>query len=240
MAEKHTVEAGDSYWDIAKKKWGGDDATINENRKRLQALNGGKALNPGDTLVLDDKPDAPVSNSKPDPKGIKPSTKPSISMTGPDGARKPMLPPRGKSTSGQGGERFAPKPAPKPGKALPPGLITPNKAAPSGVARPSAGAVQAQADKKAAARKTALAAAMSPDNTRKPMGGAPSMKSPMAPRRDSAPVASNADSRRAPVSKPTLKAPVTPRRDSVPTGKGIFSAPRGNSGSMTIQPGKKR
>jgi nucleoid-associated protein YgaU len=79
MAEKHTIEAGDSYWDIAKKKYGGDDATINENRKRLQALNGGKALNPGDTIVLDDKPDAPTSSSKPDPKGISPKTAPAPS-----------------------------------------------------------------------------------------------------------------------------------------------------------------
>lgn len=62
MANKYEIKSGDSYWDIAKQLYGGDDATINENRKRLQALNEGKALFAGDTLVLDDAPEPPRAN----------------------------------------------------------------------------------------------------------------------------------------------------------------------------------
>lgn len=66
MAKTYTVEKGDSYWDIAASIWGGDDAQINENRKRLQELNGGKRLYAGDTLIVDedssasDDPDEPA------------------------------------------------------------------------------------------------------------------------------------------------------------------------------------
>lgn len=177
MAEKHTVEAGDSYWDIAKKKWGGDDATINENRKRLQALNGGKALYAGDTLILDDKPDAPVSNSKPEPKGIAPKTKPEPSK-------------------GKGGlpEGIFKTPEPTRLKGMPPTPKQENDAV----------------NAKVAARKAALQAASSPDNSRKPNAG-----------------------------RPTLKPAPAPRRDSVITGKGIFSLPKSTSGSMTMPEKKK-
>lgn len=177
MAEKHTVESGDSYWDIAKKKWGGDDATVNENRKRLQALNGGKALNPGDTLVLDDKPDGPVSNSKPDPKGTTPKTAPA--------------PSKGKSGLPEG---IFKKPEPTKLKGM----------------APSPKEENAKVNAQVAARKAALNAAASPDNSRKPIAG-----------------------------KPTLKSPSAPRRDSVVTGKGIFSLPKSSTGSITMPEKKK-
>ena len=180
MAKKHTIQEGDSYWDIAAKTWGGDTATINENRKKLQALNGGKALFAGDTLVLDDAPDGPVSNSKPDPKGTTPKTKPEPSK-------------------GKGG--------------LPEGIFkTPEPIKLGGMRdskRPNAkenDAIKSKVD----ARKTALAAASSPDNSRKPVAG-----------------------------KPTLKSPSVPRRDSVVTGKGIFSLPKSSTGSITMPEKKK-
>lgn len=228
MAEKHTIESGDSYWDIAKKKWGGDDNTINENRKRLQELNGGKALYAGDTIKLDDTPDGPVSSSKPEPKGIAPKTGVKPGANGPDGKRKPMLPP--KSTSGQGGDRFKPKPTPKktgPGIKPPTGLFKtppeiplkgmPSKStqgqggdrfAPSPKKQTSAPSTPSRKEDEAkiAARKAALNAASSPDNSRKPVAG-----------------------------KPTLKAPVSPRRDSAVSGKGMFSLPKSSSGSFNIE-----
>lgn len=155
MAKKHTIEDGDSYWDIAAKTWGGDTATINENRKKLQELNGGKALFAGDTLVLDNTPDGPVSNSKPEPKGIAPKTKPEPSKGKgglPEGIFKKPEPIK------LGGMRISPRPS-----------------------KDESAKVNAQV----AARKNALAAASSPDNIRKPMPGKPTLKSPSAPRRDS-------------------------------------------------------
>lgn len=157
MAKKHTVEEGDSYWDIAAKTWGGDTATINENRKKLQELNGGKALFAGDTLVLDNTPDGPVSNSKPEPKGIAPKTKPEPSKGKgglPEGIFKKPEPTK------LGGMRISPRPSRD---------------------------ESAKVDSQIAARKNALAAASSPDNIRKPMPGKPTLKAPMTPRRDSIP-----------------------------------------------------
>jgi hypothetical protein len=53
MAKEYTIDSGDSYWEIAEKTYGGDLATINANRKRLQELNGNKRLYAGDKIVLD-------------------------------------------------------------------------------------------------------------------------------------------------------------------------------------------
>ena len=234
MAKKHTIEEGDSYWDIAAKTWGGDANTINENRKRLQELNGGKALFAGDSLVLDDTPDGPVSNSKPEPKGIAPKTSAKPGVNGPDGARKPILPPR--STSGQGGERFAPKPGPAAPKKTGPGIKPPAgifktpapvqlKGAPSLSTQGQGG--ERFAPKPAAPAKPSLTTSADARRTALANAAKPS---------------SNADSRRAPVGgNASLKSPVSPRRDSVPTGgKAIFSAPKSGSGSFSVTPGKKK
>ena len=51
-AETITVQKGDSYWAIAERVWGGSDAQINDNMKRLQALNGNKRLYAGNSVVL--------------------------------------------------------------------------------------------------------------------------------------------------------------------------------------------
>lgn len=71
MAKSYEIKSGDSYWDIAKQLYGGDDAMINENRKKLQAINDGKALFAGDTLIIDGvvEPPAPQQASMPDPRG---------------------------------------------------------------------------------------------------------------------------------------------------------------------------
>jgi hypothetical protein len=71
MAKSYEIKSGDSYWDIAKQLYGGDDAMINENRKKLQAINDGKALFAGDTLIIDGvvEPPAPQRASMPDPRG---------------------------------------------------------------------------------------------------------------------------------------------------------------------------
>jgi hypothetical protein len=69
MASNYEIQAGDSYWDIAKALYGGDDAAINENRKILQALNEGKALFAGDTLMTGMPEPEPQRASMPDPRG---------------------------------------------------------------------------------------------------------------------------------------------------------------------------
>ena len=231
MAKKHTIEDGDSYWAIAEKTWGGDAATINENRKRLQELNAGKALFAGDELILDDTPDAPQQSSKPDPKGIAPKTGAKPGANGPDGARKPILPPR--STSGQGGERFAPKPGPAAPKKTGPGI------------KPPAGIFKTPPALKLKGQATPPSTSGQGGDRFAPKPAKPASTTAADARRTSlmnaAKPSSNADSRRAPVAgKPTLKAPVAPRRDSVPTGKGIFSAPKSSSGSFSVVPGKKK
>lgn len=68
MGSNYQVQSGDSYWDIAKQLWGGDDATINENRKKLQALNDYQALFAGNNLVTG-MLDEPRQGSMPDPRG---------------------------------------------------------------------------------------------------------------------------------------------------------------------------
>ena len=58
----YVIVSGDSYWAIAEKVFGGDTGTINENMKRLQALNGNKRLFAGDTIRLNN--DAEVAAAK--------------------------------------------------------------------------------------------------------------------------------------------------------------------------------
>jgi hypothetical protein len=117
MAKNYEIKSGDSYWDIAKQLYGGDDATINENRKKLQALNEGKALFAGDTLILDNAPEPPRANpggaderrtpaipadpfglSDPSVSGVPPMLRPRPQM----GQRESMTDPR--SLFGQGGQ----------------------------------------------------------------------------------------------------------------------------------------
>lgn len=61
--DTYTVVNGDSYWAIAEKVWGGDNANINANMHKLQDLNGNKALFAGNTVILN----APAPVAAPEP-----------------------------------------------------------------------------------------------------------------------------------------------------------------------------
>ena len=55
--DTYTVASGDSYWAIAEKILGGGNVgSVNDKKNELVALNGGKALYPGDTIIISGAP----------------------------------------------------------------------------------------------------------------------------------------------------------------------------------------
>lgn len=62
-AANNVVQKGDGYWHIAQRVWGGDNATIEANMRKLIDLNGNKRLFAGDTVILE----APAPTPAPEP-----------------------------------------------------------------------------------------------------------------------------------------------------------------------------
>jgi len=58
-----TVQPGDGYWHVAKRVWGGDDATVEANMNKLIDINGGVRLYAGMVLQTEYAAPAPVDNS---------------------------------------------------------------------------------------------------------------------------------------------------------------------------------
>jgi hypothetical protein len=236
MAKEYTINEGDSYWDIAEKMYGGDLATINANRKRLQELNAGKRLFPGEKLVIDNTPE-PARDSGDKSESRREQNKAArSSMTEPKNVsrerRSSMPDPKGigGATKRTG---LAPKVAP------PAGFLTPSsKKPPASIALsqrlsmtdPKSVSSNSQDAMRAEARKNALRQAAQSDDRRAPVSR-PAPKPAAAPApsqgsitiggkpapRPSTPVrpTPSADDRRAPVPRPAPK-PSVPARPSTP------------------------
>lgn len=69
LVTHYTVQKGDSYWAIAKKLWGGSDATITTNMHKLQEWNGNARLFAGMSIWITPpvKTPSPTPTPAPDP-----------------------------------------------------------------------------------------------------------------------------------------------------------------------------